>query len=125
MEDKLFKYRGKSFEEIKSLSFDAFAKLLPSNLRRKVKRGFSEQEKIFLNKVRRGDKILKTHSRDMIIIPEFVGKKISIYNGKTFIQILITQEMLGIRFGELAPSKKIGVKHAGSGSEKTPSEVNK
>jgi small subunit ribosomal protein S19 len=112
-DDMIFKYRGKTFEEIQKLSDEEFVKLLPSEIRRKISRGFTEQEKKLLNKIKRGDKTIKTHCRDIPVLREMVGYKIGIYNGKIFIQIQITPEMLGHRLGEFAPTRKIGVKHSG------------
>ncbi len=112
-DDKIFKYRGKTYEEIEKLSFKDFTKLLTSELRRKIKRGFTVEEVKLLNKIERGEKNIKTHCRDMIIIPQLVGQKIGIHKGNEFVQINITPEMLGFRLGEFAPTRKIGVKHSG------------
>jgi len=118
-EDKIFKFKGKTLEELKALSVEDFVKLLPSNLRRKFNRGFTEQEEIFLKNIREGkNKNIKTHMRDLFILPEMVGMKISVYNGKEFIQLNIVGEMLGMRFGELVPTRKIA-SHSGSGAKKT------
>ena len=117
-EEKNFKFRGKTLEELKAMSIEDFALLLPSNIRRKVTRGFTEQEEIFLKKIRSGDKNVKTHLRDIFVLPEMVGLKISIYNGKEFIQINIVEDMLGMRFGELVPTRKIA-QHTGGGAKKS------
>ena len=117
-EEKKFKFRGKTLEELKAMSIEDFALLLPSNIRRKVTRGFTEQEEIFLKKIRSGETNLKTHLRDIFVLPEMVGQKISIYNGKEFVQINIVEEMLGMRFGELVPTRKIA-QHSGGGAKKT------
>ena len=117
-EEKNFKFRGKTLEELKAMSIKDFALLLPSNIRRKVTRGFTEQEEIFLKKIRSGDKNIKTHLRDIFVLPEMVGLKISIYNGKEFIQINIVEDMLGMRFGELVPTRKIA-QHTGGGAKKS------
>jgi len=117
-EEKNFKFRGKTLEELKVMSIKDFALLLPSNIRRKVTRGFTEQEEIFLKKIRSGDKNVKTHLRDIFVLPEMVGLKISIYNGKEFIQINIVEDMLGMRFGELVPTRKIA-QHTGGGAKKS------
>lgn len=112
-----FKYRGKTLEELQKMTLDEFAQVLCSKERRKIKRGFTEYEKTFLKKLKT-KKNIKTHSRSMIILPSFVGKKIRVHNGKEFIQVTIIPEMLGCRLGELAPTRKIGIKHAGSKREK-------
>ncbi len=110
-----FTYKGKTFEELKNMSLEEFVSLLPSRLRRKFRRGLTEQEKIFLKNIRTKKKqVYRTHCRDMVVLPEFVGKKIGIYNGKEFVVVYITPEMIGRRLGELAITTKI-VKHSGPG----------
>lgn len=118
-DDKIPKFKGKTIEELKALSFEEFTSLLPSELRRKIKRGFTAQEEVFLKKVRNNEKNIKTHCRDMIVLPEMVGLKIGIHNGKEFVQIHLIEEMVSMRLGQLAPTRRIGVKHAGSGAKKT------
>ena len=82
---KEFLLRGKTFEDIQKLSLKEFAGMLPSRARRSLLRGFTEQEKIFLEKVRNNRPKLRTHCRDLIIIPEMVGKAVKIHNGKSFV----------------------------------------
>ena len=118
-ESKIVKFRGLKFDEVKALSLDEFIALLPSRLRRKFARGLTEQEDKLMKKIRANEKNIKTHCRDMVVLPEMVGLKLSIYNGKEFVQVLIAEEMLGIRLGELAPTRKIGVGHAGMGAKRT------
>ncbi len=118
---KEFTYRGKTIEELKALDVREFAKYAKSRKRRIILRNFQEIEK-FINrskeKIKRGKRI-KTHQRDIIIVPAMVGMKISIYNGNTFIPIEITGEMLGHALGEFALTRS-RVKHgaAGVGSTK-------
>jgi small subunit ribosomal protein S19 len=119
MDDKVFKFRGKTIEEIQALSFEEFTEMLTSRLKRKLKRGFTEQEQIFLKKLRAKEKNIKTHCRDLFVLPEMIGEKISIYNGKQFVLVVVVPEMLCLRFGELVPTRKIGVKHSGGGAKKT------
>lgn len=117
--EKIFLFKGKSIDELKAMSLEDFATLIDSTKRRKLKRGFTEQENIFLAKIRSGAKGVKTHCRDMIVLPEMIGMTIGIYTGKEFASIRFVDEMVGLRFGELAPTRKIGVKHAGGGAKKT------
>lgn len=117
--DKLFKFKGKTIDELKALSLEEFATLIDSTKRRKLKRGFTEQENKLLAKIRSNEKNIKTHCRDMIVLPEMIGLTIGIYTGKEFTEVRFVDEMVGLRFGELAPSRKIGVQHAGGGAKKT------
>ena len=109
-------YRGKTIEELKKLSVREFAKYLRSRERRTVLRQFQEIEN-FINraesKISR-NKPIRTHSREMIIVPKMVGMKIYIHNGKTFILANITEEMMGHRFGEFSLTR-VRVKHGKTG----------
>lgn len=107
-------YRGKTLEELQAMGKDEYVQFLPSRERRKVQRGFTEQEEKLLKKVKENQKNIKTHCRDMVVIPELLGNKISVYNGKEFVQVDLAIQTFGMRLGELAPTRKIGVKHAGS-----------
>lgn len=113
---KDFQYRGKTLEELKKLDVREFAKLLRARERRTVLRQFQELEK-FIQKAKLKEtknKKIKTHDRYLIVVPELVGMKIQIYNGREFIQIDVTEEMLGHRLGEFA-STRGRIKHAKAG----------
>lgn len=116
-DDKIFKYKGKTIEELKKLSMEELMVLLPSDLRRKMKRGFTEEEKKLLARFRANDKVIKTHARDMFVLPEMVGKKIGVYNGKEFIDVNLVDEMVSLRLGELVPTRK-SVTHTAVGGNK-------
>jgi small subunit ribosomal protein S19 len=111
---KEFVFYGKSWDEVAKLSIEDFAKLLPSRSRRAIKRGFTAAQKIFLKNLQRGQPMLETHCRDMVILPSFVGKIIKIHNGKDFVPITIEKDMLGHRLGEFSISTK-KVQHSAPG----------
>jgi small subunit ribosomal protein S19 len=48
---------------------------------------------------------LKTWARDSQIAPEFVGKYFKVHNGKDFIEVFVTEDMVGHRLGEFAPTR--------------------
>ncbi len=110
---KEFRYRGYSIEELKQMSLEQIAELLPARERRKIKRGFTEQEEKLLRKLRKKG-TARTHCRDMVILPEMVGKTIYVHNGKDFIKVDIKPEMIGHRLGEFALTRKFE-KHSGPG----------
>ena len=118
---KEFTYRGKTLEELKALDVREFAKYLKSGERRAVLRQFQDIEK-FVSRLKEKmskDKKLRTHKRDIIIVPGMVGMKIQIYDGHGFIPIEITGEMLGHRLGEFALTrKKVSHGEAGIGATK-------
>lgn len=113
---KEFTYKGKKLEELKKLDVREFVTYVKSRQRRTILRNFQEIEK-FVNrskeKLANGKKI-KTHQRDLVVVPGMVGMKIHIYNGHIFIPVEIIGEMLGHKFGEFALTRA-RVKHGKSG----------
>jgi len=96
-----FTYRGQKAADLAQLPIDELAKLLPSRQRRSIKRGFSKEHKKLLANLR-GKDTVRTHLRDMIVLPEMVGKSLEIYNGKSFERVEVMPEMIGHYFGEFA-----------------------
>lgn len=112
---KEFSYRGHSLENLSAMSMDEFINLLPSRQRRSLQRGLTPEQRILLEKLRtakeefeKGGKEvgIKTHVRDLIILPEMVGAKISVHNGKEFVAIDIKPEMISHYLGEFAITNK-------------------
>jgi small subunit ribosomal protein S19 len=73
---------------------------------RSLKKGPYVDEKLFgrieeLNRSRQ-KRVLKTWSRRSTIMPEFVGHTLAVHNGKKFIPVYVTENMVGHRFGEFA-----------------------
>ncbi|RLG71855.1 MAG: 30S ribosomal protein S19 [Methanobacteriota archaeon] len=109
-----FTYRGHTPEELMKMSLGEFAELLPSRQRRSLRRGLTPQQKRFLEAVRKARKqlkqgkqvVLKTHCRDMIILPEMIGLTIKVHNGKEFHPVTIKPEMVGHYLGEFALTRK-------------------
>ena len=123
MVKKEFTYRGKKLEELKSLNMKDFMNLLPSRERRTLKRGFTEQEKILLKLLKTKDNV-KTHCRDMVILPTMVGKTIRIHRGKDFVSIEIQPEMIGHFLGEFALTRnKVSHSAPGVGATRSSSAV--
>jgi len=112
---KKFTFKGYGLEELQKLSMDEFAKLLPSRQRRSLLRGLPAKHKKLLERIRsaRGLQekegkavIVRTHCRDMLVLPEMVGLKFGIYNGKEFMIVEIKPEMIGHRLGEFAQTRR-------------------
>jgi small subunit ribosomal protein S19 len=114
---KKFVYRGHVLEELENMSLEEFSNLLPSRHRRSLKRGLNKEQKGLLEKIRNNkgkDRLIRTHARDMIILPEMVGAKIGLHNGREFAVISITEQMIGHYLGEFALSRK-RVQHSAPG----------
>ena len=118
---KEFTYRGKTTEELKSLGVREFAKLLPSRGKRTVLRNFQEHEDFVSNskkKIEKG-KAVRTHKRDLLVVPEMIGMKIGIHNGKNFLIVEIVGDMLGHKLGEFAVTRsRVAHSKAGIGATK-------
>lgn len=130
MARKEFMYRGYTLKELQQMPLDNVIQLFPSRQRRSLKRGFLPRQKNVLEKVRKLKKdgkvgrpgIIKTHCRDMIVLPEMVGVTLGIYNGKEFTEVTIQPEMIGCYFGEFAPTRK-RVEHGDPGMGATRSSM--
>lgn len=111
---KEFKWMGKTEEEIKKMDLKEFLKFTNARARRSLIRGIPDIHKRVLQKVIAGDKNIKTQCRDMIIMPAMIGTIIRIYNGKEYLPVTITSEMLGHYLGEFAMTRK-PVTHSAAG----------
>ena len=122
MAKKEFTYKGKSIEELKRMSLNELSQLLTSRQRRSLKRGFTEQQKILLKKLRSNKKNIETHCRDIIIVPEMTGTIIKVYSGKEFVSVSIEPDMVGHRLGEFVLTRK-KVQHSAPGIGATRSSA--
>jgi small subunit ribosomal protein S19 len=123
-----FLYRGKGLEELKKMNMKAFIQLLPSRQRRSLLRGMPRRQKKFLKKLKKAVKALKadreivirTHNRDMIIFPEFIGLTVGVYNGIVFVPVKITPDHIGHFMGEFSPTcKKVSHGNPGVGATRS------
>ena len=120
-----FKYHGKTLEELNKMELKDFIALIPSRMRRSLKRGFTDKQKSLLKKIDlilqgKYKKQIKTHCRDMIILPKMVNLTICVHAGRTFEPIKIQPEMLGMRLGQFTLTrKKIAHSAPGVGATKS------
>jgi len=123
---RVFTYRGFKLEELTKMPLDEFVRLLPARQRRTLKRGLTPAQKKLMEKIKkakRGEKIkIKTHCRDMVVLPEMVGLTIFVHNGKEFQKVDIKPEMIGHYLGEFAPTRK-RVVHGAPGMGATRSSM--
>jgi small subunit ribosomal protein S19 len=110
-----FKFKGYSLEQLQSLSIENLLPLLNSRQRRSLDKRVSSymtDEKRKLReklKLARDGKLkgkLRTHARDMIILPDMVGLTIYVHNGKDFVEVTMKPEMIGHYIGEYAITNK-------------------
>lgn len=126
-------YRGKKLEELKAMSMEELIEIMPSRIRRKLKRGLNSVEKKLLERVKEENKkssedggykqkTIRTHSRAMPVLPEMVGFTFSVYNGKEFVNFEVVTGMIGQYLGEFAMPRR-PVKHSAPGVGATRSSM--
>lgn len=126
---KEFRYRGKSIEELRKISDKEFIELLPARQRRSIKRGLTNAQQKLMKKVDKTlegtyKKRIKTHCRDLIILPKMNGMKVSIHNGRVFEDLNIIPEMIGHFLGEFVLTrKKVTHSAAGVGATKSSKAI--
>lgn len=118
-----FRFRGLNVDQLKNLSIEALLPLLNARQRRSLDKRvgkYMNDEKRKLREriknVRQGNsnETIRTHVRDMIILPDMVGITINIHNGKDFSPITIKPEMIGHYLGEYSITNK-RVQHGAPG----------
>ena len=122
MAKKEFTFKGKTTEELQKMSLNELTQLLTARQRRTIKRGFTDQQRILLKKLRDNEKNVETHCRDMIILPEMIGKTIKVHQGKEFVPVMIGQDMVGHCLGEFVLTRK-KVMHSAPGIGATRSSA--
>ncbi|RWS03614.1 40S ribosomal protein S15-like protein [Dinothrombium tinctorium] len=118
-----YTYRGVDLDQLLDMSTKQLMELFHARARRRLTRGLKRKPMALLKKLRKAKKaagplekpeVVKTHLRDMIILPEMVGSIVGVYNGKTFNQVEIKPEMIGHYLGEFSITYK-PVKHGRPG----------
>ncbi|MEO9295226.1 MAG: 30S ribosomal protein S19 [Nitrososphaera sp.] len=118
-----FKFKGYTPEQLQSLSIENVLPLLNSRQRRSLDKRVSTymnddkrklREKIKLAREGKLKGNIRTHVRDMIILPDMIGLTIMVHNGKEFAQVAIRPEMIGHYLGEYAITNK-RVQHGAPG----------
>jgi small subunit ribosomal protein S19 len=121
---KEFLFRGKRVEDLMKMDIREFAKLLNSRNKRSLLRQSDSIGK-FLKKCEKNKakgKKIKTQDREVIIVPAMIDLMIYIHNGKEFISLKITPELLGHRLGEFVPTRK-KIEHSAPGVGATRSSA--
>ncbi|HVL87160.1 MAG TPA: 30S ribosomal protein S19 [Candidatus Thermoplasmatota archaeon] len=113
---KEFLYRGHTLDELRALSMEELASILPARVRRDLRRGLAPGQRHLLERLGKAppEAILRTHCRDMPVLPSFVGRTLAVHNGKEFARVEVQPDMIGHYLGEFALTRK-AVKHTGPG----------
>jgi len=109
-----FTYRGFRIEELSKMGMSELLPVMPARVRRKVTRGLTRGEENLLSRFRSGEAKIRTHLRDMIIMPEMIGKEVEIYNGKEFMKVELQPEAVFHYLGEFALTRR-KVSHGSAG----------
>ena len=115
-----FSFRGHTLDELQEMELDEVAELLPARQRRSIQRGLTEEKHKLLEKAREADEEetannpIRTHLRDMVIVPSFVDKTFAVYTGQEFERVRIQPEMIGHYLGEFQLTRK-SVEHGQAG----------
>ncbi|XP_047956171.1 40S ribosomal protein S15-4-like [Salvia hispanica] len=120
---KKFSFKGVDLDALLDMPIDELVKLLGARQRRRFQRGLNRKPMALIKKLRKakleapaGEKpaLVRTHLRNMIIVPEMIGSVLGVYNGKTFNPVEIKPEMIGHYLAEFSISYK-PVKHGRPG----------
>jgi small subunit ribosomal protein S19 len=115
-----FTYRGHTLDELQDMSLEDVAELLPARQRRTIERGLSVEKEKLLEDAREADpeetasNPLRTHLRDMPVVPEMVGLTFAVHRGDGFERVEVEPEMLGHYLGEFQLTRT-SVEHGQAG----------
>lgn len=108
---KVFNYRGRKLEDLEGISLDGLFKLFNARQRRSLTRGITDGKRKLIEEIKAakaGESAnpIKTHLRDLIIMPFMIGVTVNVFTGREFQPITITTEMIGHYLGEYALTSK-------------------
>ncbi|HEV2231669.1 MAG TPA: 30S ribosomal protein S19 [Thermoplasmata archaeon] len=111
-----FTLRGRTLAQLQAMPLAELSKVLPARARRTLKRGFNADQQRFLDRLQSTPptKVVRTHFRDVLILPSHVGRRVAIHSGKEFKEIEVRPEMIGHYYGEFALTRRFE-KHSGPG----------
>jgi len=111
-----FTYRGVDLDQLLDMNNEGLMELFTCRIRRRMTRGLKRKPMALIKKLRKKKKecpvnekpdVVKTHLRNMIVVPEMTGSIVGVYNGKVFTQVEIKPEMIGHYLGEFSISYKV------------------
>ncbi len=116
---KKFAYRGIPLSELENTSLEKLFQLFTARQRRSLTRGITDGKRKLIEEIKaaKAGKVttpIKTHVRDLIILPYMVGITVNVYSGKDFVPVPIVSEMIGHYLGEYVITNK-RVQHGAPG----------
>jgi len=115
-----FTYRGYTLDELQDMTLDEVAELLPARQRRTITRGLSVQEEKLRERASEAGEQetandpIRTHLRDIPVLPEFVDLTFEVYTGQSFERVRVEPEMIGHYLGEFQLTRT-SVEHGQAG----------
>jgi small subunit ribosomal protein S19 len=115
-----FTYRGHTLEELQEMDLDEVSELLPARARRTIDRGLDTEQRKLLEQARAAGEEetandpIRTHLRNMPIVPSFVGLTFAVYTGQSFERVEVEPEMIGHYLGEFQLTRT-SVEHGQAG----------
>ena len=108
---KEFLYRGLSKEDLENTSLEKLFQLFNSRQRRSLTRGITDGKRKLIQEIKdaKAGKLktpIKTHVRDLIVLPYMVGVSVNVFSGKEFVPVTIKTEMVGHYLGEYVITNK-------------------
>ena len=108
---KEFSYRGLSKEDLENTSLEKLFQLFNSRQRRSLTRGITDGKRKLIEEIKsaKAGKLktpIKTHLRDLIVLPYMVDVAVNVFSGKDFVPVLIKTEMVGHYLGEYVITNK-------------------
>jgi small subunit ribosomal protein S19 len=101
-----FTYRGHTLDELQEMALDEVAELLPARQRRTITRGLTTEQQKLYDEAQEADPEetandpIRTHLRDMVVLPSFVDLTFAVYDGQEFERVTVEPEMIGHYLGE-------------------------
>ena len=105
---KEFTYHGLSKEELDNTPNEKLFKFFTARARRSLTRGIIDDKKKLMEELKdeNNKNPIKTHLRDVIILPYMIGKTVHVFSGKEFVPVIITVQMVGHYLGEYVITNK-------------------
>jgi small subunit ribosomal protein S19 len=115
-----FTFRGHDLAELQAMDLEEVAALLPARQRRSIERGLTREQEDLLERAEQADAEetandpIRTHLRDMPILPAMVEQTFAVYTGQSFERVRVEPEMLGHYLGEFQLTRT-SVEHGQAG----------
>jgi small subunit ribosomal protein S15e len=123
---KKFSFRGVDLKDLLELKVEDLSELVHARARRRLKHGLKSKPMGLMKKLRAAKlaagpnekpAVVKTHLRNMIVVPEMIGSVVGVYNGKVFNQVEVKPEMVGHYLGEFSITyRPVAHKRPGAGA---------